>query len=96
MGAETGRPGNGVRLPTCDNSQRIVKEKPQLLVDSYGRRIATLRISSTDHCNFRCVYCMPPEGLSYLDKSNYLSIEHITRLANRDVKVGPMIHNIGG
>src|SRR6267154_1148407 len=32
------------------------------LVDSYGRRIGDLRISVTDRCNFRCVYCMPEEG----------------------------------
>lgn len=36
------------------------------LVDSYGRVHDDLRISVTDRCNLRCVYCMPEEGLSFL------------------------------
>ena len=51
------------------------------LVDSYGRRITTLRISLTEHCNFRCVYCMPPEGVQFLDKTGYLTGEEIARFA---------------
>ena len=39
------------------------------LVDSYDRRITRLRISLTDHCNFRCVYCMPREGVPLLIRS---------------------------
>jgi cyclic pyranopterin phosphate synthase len=50
-----------------------------LLVDSYGRRIDNLRISLTDRCNFRCVYCMPPEGLPMLKKSRFLSLDQIVR-----------------
>ncbi len=38
----------------------------QPLVDSYGRRIKSMRISITDKCNFRCTYCMPAEGLPWL------------------------------
>jgi cyclic pyranopterin phosphate synthase len=52
----------------------------QALVDSYGRRIRILRISLTDHCNFRCVYCMPPEGLPTLPHNQYLTTEQIARL----------------
>ena len=37
--------------------------RTRVLADSYGRRVKTLRVSLTEHCNFRCVYCMPPEGL---------------------------------
>jgi cyclic pyranopterin phosphate synthase len=54
------------------------------LVDSYGRRIKSMRISVTDKCNFRCTYCMPAEGLPWLKKAEILSyeeIEHITRVA---------------
>jgi len=51
----------------------------QPLVDSFGRRINNLRISLTDRCNFRCVYCMPPEGLPMLNKSRFLTIEEIVR-----------------
>src|SRR5579884_758337 len=51
-----------------------------LLVDSYGRRIKSLRISITDKCNFRCTYCMPAEGLPWLKKAEILSYEEIVRL----------------
>ncbi|NIP59352.1 MAG: GTP 3',8-cyclase MoaA, partial [Gemmatimonadetes bacterium] len=36
------------------------------MVDQFGRRIEYLRISVTDKCNLRCVYCMPEEGLPWL------------------------------
>lgn len=51
------------------------------LVDSFGRRVTTLRISLTDRCNFRCVYCMPPEGVPLIPKSTFLSTEQIVRFA---------------
>lgn len=51
------------------------------LVDSYNRRVRDLRISVTDRCNFRCTYCMPAEGMKWLDRSQILSFEEITRLA---------------
>lgn len=59
-----------------------------LLVDSYGRRIRNLRISVTDKCNFRCTYCMPAEGLPWLNKAEILSFEEITRIARLAVKLG--------
>ena len=51
------------------------------LVDPYGRTIRDLRISITDRCNFRCTYCMPAEGMSWVDRSEVLSFEEIERLA---------------
>ncbi len=54
---------------------------PAALVDSFGRVHRDLRISVTDRCNFRCVYCMPSEGLQWLDRSELLSFEELTRLA---------------
>jgi GTP 3',8-cyclase len=50
------------------------------LVDGHGRPIGDLRISVTDRCNFRCQYCMPAEGLPWLDRSALLSYEEIERL----------------
>ena len=47
-----------------------------------------LRISVTDRCNFRCVYCMPEEGLTWLAKDKILSFEEITRLARLFVRMG--------
>ncbi len=51
------------------------------LVDSFGRQIEDLRISVTDRCNFRCTYCMPEEGMQWLDRHAVMSFEEIERLA---------------
>ena len=51
------------------------------LLDSYGRVADDLRISITDRCNFRCIYCMPAEGLKWLARDDLLRFEEITRLA---------------
>src|SRR5256886_5299276 len=51
------------------------------LVDSYGRVADDLRISVTDRCNFRCIYCMPAEGLKWLAREDILRYEEISRLA---------------
>ncbi|MDX1675524.1 MAG: radical SAM protein, partial [Longimicrobiales bacterium] len=45
--------------------------------DTFGRRIEYLRISVTDKCNLRCVYCMPLHGLPWLKRSELLSYEEI-------------------
>jgi cyclic pyranopterin phosphate synthase len=58
------------------------------LVDSYGRRIKSMRISITDKCNFRCTYCMPAEGLPWLKKAEILSYEEIERLTRIAVNIG--------
>src|SRR6185437_11086135 len=58
------------------------------LTDSYGRRIKNMRISITDKCNFRCVYCMPAEGLPWLPKSEILTYEEITRIAHVATELG--------
>ena len=50
------------------------------LVDGHGRAIGDVRISVTDRCNFRCQYCMPAEGLPWLERSALLSYEEIERL----------------
>jgi cyclic pyranopterin phosphate synthase len=50
------------------------------LVDGHGRPIGDVRISVTDRCNFRCQYCMPAEGLPWLDRSALLSYEEIERI----------------
>src|SRR5436190_5943285 len=50
------------------------------LIDSFGRVADDLRISVTDRCNFRCTYCMPAEGLTWLPRSEILTFEEMTRL----------------
>jgi GTP 3',8-cyclase len=54
-------------------------EREQLR-DGHGRVIGDLRLSVTDRCNFRCQYCMPAEGLPWLERSDVLSFEEIERL----------------
>ena len=58
------------------------------LIDSYHRKIDYLRISVTDRCNFRCVYCMPEEGAPVSPKEEILTFEEIDRLARIAVGLG--------
>ena len=57
------------------------------LVDSFGRRISYLRISVTDRCDFRCVYCMA-EDMTFLPKQDLLTLEELDRLATAFVEKG--------
>src|SRR5215210_2038135 len=50
------------------------------LVDGHGRQITDLRVSVTDRCNFRCQYCMPADGLPWLERDAVLSFEEMERL----------------
>lgn len=50
-----------------------------MLVDQFGRRVTYLRISLTDRCNLRCVYCMPAEGVDLMPKADLLTFEEIVR-----------------
>jgi GTP 3',8-cyclase len=50
------------------------------MADTFGRRVEYLRISVTDKCNLRCVYCMPEEGLPWLRRDEVLSYEEIAEL----------------
>ena len=50
------------------------------LIDGHGRAIGDVRVSVTDRCNFRCQYCMPAEGLPWLERQEVLSFEEIARL----------------
>jgi cyclic pyranopterin phosphate synthase len=58
------------------------------LVDGHGRTISDLRVSVTDRCNFRCQYCMPAEGLPWLERSAVLSFEEIERLVRVFASMG--------
>jgi cyclic pyranopterin phosphate synthase len=61
---------------------------PRHLVDSFGRQMGDLRISITDRCNFRCVYCMPEEGLQWLKNDRVMTFDEIVRLARLFVHMG--------
>src|SRR5579872_178809 len=58
------------------------------MIDSYGRTIDYLRVSVTDRCNFRCVYCMPEEGAPISPKEEILTFEEIERLVRIAVGLG--------
>ena len=56
--------------------------------DGFGRRIEYLRISVTDKCNLRCVYCMPEEGLPWLSRADILSYEEIESIVRTMAGLG--------
>jgi GTP 3',8-cyclase len=58
------------------------------LRDGHGRQIGDLRVSVTDRCNFRCQYCMPAEGLPWLERAEILTFEEITRVVALFARMG--------
>jgi cyclic pyranopterin phosphate synthase len=58
------------------------------LIDTYGRVVRDLRISVTDRCNLRCVYCMPAEGMKWLPKEGLLTYEEIARFTRICIALG--------
>ncbi len=61
---------------------------PRPLLDSWGRLHRYLRVSVTDRCNYRCVYCLPEEGQSWMPRAELLSYEEIARLVGAMVPMG--------
>jgi pyruvate-formate lyase-activating enzyme len=77
-----------MRLPVIENTTRShphLESGPQSI-----HAVRVLRISVTDRCNFRCVYCMPEEGVKWLPKDGLLSFEEICDI----VRAGIEIHGI--
>lgn len=58
------------------------------LIDGFGRRINYLRVSVTDRCNLRCVYCMPQGGVAYKEPSGILTFEEILRVVKISSSLG--------
>src|ERR1700683_3359181 len=67
-----------IELPTLDRPD---------LVDPFGRAISYLRVSVTDRCDFRCVYCMA-ENMTFLPQADLLSLEELDRLCSAFVARG--------
>lgn len=58
------------------------------IVDPFGRRIHYVRLSVTDRCNFRCLYCMPDEDVDFVDRNRLLSFEETERLCRVLAQMG--------
>jgi GTP 3',8-cyclase len=67
--------------------ERAATVRPAPLIDPFGRGISYLRVSVTDRCDFRCVYCMA-EDMSFLPKSDLLTLEELDRLCSAFVERG--------
>ena len=63
-----------------------------MLIDRYGRHITYLRISVTDRCNLRCVYCMPEKGIPLQPHDAILRFEEIVRVVEETAKQG--VHEV--
>lgn len=59
-----------------------------MLIDNHGRKINYLRLAVTDRCNLRCFYCMPEEGLNWLDRKELMTYEEMLRSCALLVKMG--------
>jgi cyclic pyranopterin phosphate synthase len=70
--------------PSADGDRT---QLPKCLIDDYGRVVKNIRLSITDRCNFRCVYCMPEE-MEFFPRAEILSYEELVRLASLCTKLG--------
>lgn len=59
-----------------------------MFIDPFGRAVTYLRISLTDRCNLRCVYCMPKEGLQWQPRADQLSAEEMARVVETAAQGG--------
>src|SRR5258707_11467228 len=60
---------------------------PRPLIDSFGRTVTYLRLSVTDRCDLRCIYCMA-EHMTFLPKAEVLTLEELDRIATAFVGLG--------
>jgi cyclic pyranopterin phosphate synthase len=67
--------------------ERAASVHPAPMIDPFGRAISYLRVSVTDRCDFRCVYCMA-ENMTFLPKADLLSLEELDRLCSAFVAKG--------
>lgn len=58
------------------------------MIDQYNRQIEYLRVSVTDRCNLRCVYCMPEEGVESIPHAQILTFDEITRICRQAAEIG--------
>lgn len=68
----------------------------QQLIDAQGRKIEYLRVSVTDRCNYRCIYCMPPKGQGNIPHAEILSYEELLRLCRLMASMGVSRYKVTG
>ena len=66
------------------------------MVDAFGRVVRDLRVSVTDRCNFRCLYCMPEDGLPWIDRADLLSRDELVRALRVAIGLGVSTVRITG
>ena len=66
----------------------LISAGSTIMKDKYGRIIKYLRLSVTDLCNYRCIYCMPEEGVPKKNHSDILSIEELSEIAEASYDLG--------
>ena len=74
-------------MATPQNTRRTELVQREPVIDPFGRSIDYLRISVTDRCDFRCVYCMS-ENMSFLPKKDLLTLEELERMCRTFVSMG--------
>src|SRR6266568_4320975 len=67
--------------------ERAASVPPRPLIDPFGRHVSYLRVSVTDRCDFRCVYCMA-ENMAFLPKHDLLTLEELDRLCGAFIAKG--------
>src|ERR1700732_1178757 len=72
---------------TAKEFERAATVAPRPLIDPFARAITYLRVSVTDRCDFRCVYCMA-EDMNFLPKNEILSLEELARLCSAFIAKG--------
>src|ERR1700744_5057868 len=73
--------------PYDASSPQAQSAQPNALVDAFGRTVTYLRVSVTDRCDLRCVYCMS-EHMTFLPKAEVLTLEELDRIASAFVGLG--------
>lgn len=74
-------------VKTFDDISLTIRIKCPVMIDPFGRHVTYLRVSVTDRCDFRCVYCMS-ENMTFLPKSEVLSLEELDRLCSVFIRKG--------
>lgn len=74
-------------MKTLDGSNETQKKADAPMIDPFGRHVSYLRVSVTDRCDFRCVYCMA-EDMTFLPKKDVLSLEELERLCGAFIRRG--------